>query len=159
LTNGPRHEADLPRHTQPAPPAKQRAELPKTSGASTTVPLPQVVSQKSAPRSSRSSASPAKLSRQTAPPRSAATNPRPSRAAGERRFPIPPEPMPREPAGTPVRIARNEMQSELRHARFLIKAGLFPIATDSLRKIIKEVPGTSMAHQAQQSLDSLPKAK
>jgi hypothetical protein len=75
-------------------------------------------------------------------------------AAAERRLPIPPA-----PAGSPAQFARNAIQSELRHARFLIKAGLSPIAADSLRKIVKEAPGTSAAREAQQSLDSIPKAK
>jgi para-nitrobenzyl esterase len=83
-----------------------------------------------------------------------ATSNRPDHGAGERRFPIPPE-----PAGSPTQFARNEIQSELRHARFLIKAGLSTIATDSLRKIVREAPGTSAAREAQLSLDSIPKAK
>jgi hypothetical protein len=48
-----------------------------------------------------------------------------------------------------------EPQTLLKHARFLIKAGLAPMAAEPLRKVVREAPGTPMAQEAQQTLDSL----
>jgi len=154
----------------PAQPAKQRTDVIKTTGRLTSGGVPHLLRQ--VPEITRIKTS-AKL--EVAPVKgigsvrtSSQANPhtpgvvsngdatgKPTdRRSGAERLPIPPE-----PAWPPTRFARNEIQSELRHARFLIKAGLSPIAAPSLQKIIKEAPGTSAAREAQQSLESLPKAK
>jgi hypothetical protein len=117
-------------------------------------PVPSPGSQNRPVTVSRPAPPQAKPLTETVRPTGVAISNRLDNGAGERRLPIPPE-----PAGSPTQFARSEIQSELRHARFLIKAGLSSIATDSLRKIVKEAPGTSAAREAQLSLDSIPKAK
>lgn len=52
-------------------------------------------------------------------------------------------------------LANDEAQTLLKHARFLIKAGLAPMAKDPLRQVVREAPGTPLAQEAQQTLDSL----
>jgi len=52
-------------------------------------------------------------------------------------------------------IAGEEPEILLQHARFLIKAGLAPLAPEPLRKIVREAPGTPIAQEAQRTLDSL----
>ena len=61
----------------------------------------------------------------------------------------------RVPAPSQNDFADEEPQTLLKHARFLIKAGLAPMATDPLRKVVREAPGTPIAQEAQQTLDSL----
>jgi hypothetical protein len=77
----------------------------------------------------------------------------------ETRRPIPP-PTPTwsrvEPSAT---LRGDDRETELHFARFLIKAGLSPMAVQSLRQIIKESPGTQAAREAQQVLDSIAKTK
>jgi hypothetical protein len=51
--------------------------------------------------------------------------------------------------------ASEDPQALLKQARFLIKAGLAPMAADPLRKVVREAPGTRAAQEAQQTLDSL----
>jgi hypothetical protein len=43
----------------------------------------------------------------------------------------------------------------LHHAKFLIKAGLAPIAKEPLQQIIRDVPGTPIAREARLTLDSI----
>jgi hypothetical protein len=43
----------------------------------------------------------------------------------------------------------------LDHARFLIKAGLAPIAAAPLRKIVKDGPETPLAREAARELDAI----
>jgi para-nitrobenzyl esterase len=62
-------------------------------------------------------------------------------------------------AARTVVAAHGELEAELRQARFLTKAGLGPIAVDSLKKIIKDGQGTVVAQEARRVLDSLPPAK
>jgi para-nitrobenzyl esterase len=62
-------------------------------------------------------------------------------------------------SGPLVSASRNQLESELRHARFLAKAGLGPMAVISLRNIIGQAPGSSSAREAEQLLESIPKAK
>jgi hypothetical protein len=131
------------------PPAKLDVAVAKKIG-----PVPNADSEKPHLTNARPAPPQAKPHTETVRLTGVATSNRPERGSNIRKLPIPPE-----PAGPPKQIARNEIQSELRHARFLIKAGLSPVAADSLRKIIKEAPGTSAAREAQQSLDSIPKAK
>jgi hypothetical protein len=77
----------------------------------------------------------------------------------ETRRPIPP-PTPTwsrvEPSAT---LREDDRETEIHFARFLIKAGLSPMAVQSLRQIIKESPGTQAAREAQQILDSVAKTK
>jgi len=70
--------------------------------------------------------------------------------------PPPPNSSRVEPAQKPI---GDGPASEIRHARFLIKAGLSPLAVESLRRMIKEFSGTPTAQAAQQALDSFTKAK
>jgi hypothetical protein len=56
-----------------------------------------------------------------------------------------------------LKLAGADRESEIRYARFLIKAGLAKVAVDSLRKIVAESPGTRAAQEAQQILDSIAK--
>jgi hypothetical protein len=84
---------------------------------------------------------------------------RPYEESIETRRPIPP-PTPTwsrvEPSAT---LRGDDRETELHFARFLIKAGLSPMAVQSLRQIIKESPGTQAAREAQQVLDSIAKTK
>jgi hypothetical protein len=57
------------------------------------------------------------------------------------------------------KITGDGRESEIRFARFLIKAGLSPMAVEALREIIKQAPGTQAAREAHQALDSIAKAK
>jgi para-nitrobenzyl esterase len=54
---------------------------------------------------------------------------------------------------------RTNLDAELRHARFLAKAGLSPMAVDPLRQIINRAPGSPSAREAQRLLETIPKAK
>jgi para-nitrobenzyl esterase len=51
-----------------------------------------------------------------------------------------------------------DLETRLRQARFLAKAGLGPLTIDTLREIIKEARGTTIAKDAQRLLDSIPKS-
>jgi hypothetical protein len=66
-----------------------------------------------------------------------------------------PTSLPAAPASSQNDVAQEEPQTLLKHARFLIKAGLAPMAADPLRKVVQEAPGTPIAQEAQQTLDSL----
>jgi para-nitrobenzyl esterase len=79
---------------------------------------------------------------------------KPQVPGSESRLPIPPE-----PGAQMAQTGHHEHESEIRQARFLAKAGLGPLAVDSLRKIIKESPGTPGAHEAQRLLDSIGKSQ
>jgi len=50
-------------------------------------------------------------------------------------------------------------ETDIRFARFLVKAGLSPMAVESLRVIVKESPGAQAARDAQKILDSIAKTK
>jgi hypothetical protein len=63
---------------------------------------------------------------------------------------LPPMPSPSEDA-----VAGEDSETLLQHARFLIKAGLAPMAPEPLRKIVNRAPGTPIAREAQRELDSL----
>jgi hypothetical protein len=52
-------------------------------------------------------------------------------------------------------VASDEMRGLLSHARFLIKAGLSPMAREPLQQIMREAPGTSVAREARLTLDTL----
>ena len=58
-----------------------------------------------------------------------------------------------------IQADRTNLDTELRHARFLAKAGLGPIAVDPLRQIINRAPGSPSAREAQRLLETIPKAK
>jgi hypothetical protein len=68
-----------------------------------------------------------------------------------------PRPASLAPASAPSQndFVDEEPKTLLNHARFLIKAGLAPLAAEPLRKVVREAPGTPMAQEAQQTLDSL----
>jgi hypothetical protein len=55
----------------------------------------------------------------------------------------------------PRDLPEDDPDTLLKHARFLIKAGLAPIAKDPLQKVVKEAPGTPLAREAQRTLDEL----
>ena len=67
----------------------------------------------------------------------------------------PPTSLPADSASSQNDVAQEEPQTLLKHARFLIKAGLAPMAADPLRKVVQEAPGTPIAQEAQRTLDSL----
>ncbi len=52
-------------------------------------------------------------------------------------------------------LARKKLGGVLTNARKLAKAGLPDAARKNLKRILKEVPGTSIAKEAQQELDHL----
>ena len=52
-----------------------------------------------------------------------------------------------------------DREADIRFARFLVKAGLSPMAVESLREIIKEAPKTQAARDAQRVLDSIARTK
>src|SRR5579862_7514512 len=65
---------------------------------------------------------------------------------GQQTMPLPPPPAPATATPPlPGDAARQDYASALRHARFLIKAKLYPLAEESLRKIVKEAEGTAAA--------------
>jgi para-nitrobenzyl esterase len=162
-TTGASPRAAVPGPLRHAPQSVPTKPLKKLDVAVTkkTDRAPNAVSKKPPVTVSRPAPPQAKPRAETVKLAGATTTNRPERGAADRRLPIQPA-----PTGSPTQVARNavpsvrnEIQSELHHARFLIKAGLSPLAADSLRKIIKEAPGTPAAREAQQSLDSIPKAK
>jgi hypothetical protein len=55
----------------------------------------------------------------------------------------------------PVAVVDEEHRALLRHAQFLIKAGLAPVAKEPLQQILREVPGTPIAREARLTLDSI----
>jgi hypothetical protein len=55
----------------------------------------------------------------------------------------------------PRDLPEDDPDTLLKHARFLIKAGLAPIAKEPLQKVVKEAPGTPIAREAQRTLDEL----
>ncbi len=82
--------------------------------------------------------------------------------------PDPPQPLPPTPAtsqslvsvpartgGTPDVVADEEHRVLLHHAKFLIQAGLAPMAKEPLQKILREVPGTPLAREARLTLDTI----
>jgi hypothetical protein len=79
-------------------------------------------------------------------------------ASGPQRLPVEasrPTYLPPMPSPSEDYVAGEEPETLLQHARFLIKAGLAPMAPEPLRKIVKEAPGTPIAREAQRTLDSL----
>jgi hypothetical protein len=63
--------------------------------------------------------------------------------------------LPPVPDASEDAIVGEDPDTLLQHARFLIKAGLAPMAPEPLRKIVKKAPGTPIAREAQRTLDSL----
>jgi hypothetical protein len=57
----------------------------------------------------------------------------------------------------PDEAAQKKFGGVLHNARTLIKAQVYPSAEKSLQRIIKEAPGTKIAAEAQQVLESIPK--
>ena len=56
-------------------------------------------------------------------------------------------------------LSGDRRETDIRFARFLIKAGLSSLGVELLQKIIKESPGTQAARDAQKLLDSIAKTK
>jgi hypothetical protein len=52
-------------------------------------------------------------------------------------------------------VADEEHRVLLKHAKFLINAGLAPMAQEPLRQIIREAPGTPLAREARATLDTI----
>jgi hypothetical protein len=52
-------------------------------------------------------------------------------------------------------VAEEEYRMLLRHAKFLIKAGLAPMAREPLQQILRGAPGTSIAQEARVTLDTI----
>jgi hypothetical protein len=63
--------------------------------------------------------------------------------------------VPNRNGAAPVVVADAEHRDLLRHAQFLIKAGLAPVAKEPLQQIIREVPGTPIAREARLTLDTI----
>jgi hypothetical protein len=55
----------------------------------------------------------------------------------------------------PRDLPEDDPETQLKHARFLIKAGLAPIAKEPLQNVVRKAPGTPMAREAQRTLDEL----
>lgn len=69
---------------------------------------------------------------------------------------VPPAPEVLSPVvPSPRDLPEDDPETLLKHARFLIKAGLAPIAREPLQKVVKEAPGTPIAREAQRTLDSI----
>jgi hypothetical protein len=56
-------------------------------------------------------------------------------------------------------LSGGSRETDIRFAQFLVKAGLTPMAVESLREIIKKSAGTQAAREAQKALDSIAKGK
>jgi hypothetical protein len=56
-------------------------------------------------------------------------------------------------------LSGNSRETDIRFARFLVKAGLSTMAVESLRVIVKESPRAQDARDAQKILDSIAKTK
>jgi hypothetical protein len=79
--------------------------------------------------------------------------------------PLPPAPEPPAPRqaivaksgrrAEPNSVAEEDYRVLLQHARFLIKAGLAPMAKDPLQRILRGAPGTEIARQARLTLDTI----
>jgi hypothetical protein len=63
--------------------------------------------------------------------------------------------LPNRNGAAPVIVADAEHRDLLRHAQFLIKAGLAPVAKEPLQQIIREVPGTPIAREARLTLETI----
>jgi hypothetical protein len=66
---------------------------------------------------------------------------------------LPPAPSVLSPVVPPPRDLDEDPQEQMKFAQFLIKARLAPIAAGPLRKVVKEAPDTSIAREAQHTLD------
>jgi hypothetical protein len=87
----------------------------------------------------------AKLSLSNAP----IVGPQPVRVTQE----PPPAPSVLSPLVPPPRDLDEDPREQMKFAQFLIKARLAPIAAGPLRKVVKEAPDTSIAREAQHTLD------
>jgi hypothetical protein len=59
------------------------------------------------------------------------------------------------PIVPPPRDLDDDPREQMKFAQFLIKAHLAPIAAGPLRKVVKEAPDTSIAREAQHTLDTI----
>jgi hypothetical protein len=55
----------------------------------------------------------------------------------------------------PRDLPEDDPDTLLKHARFLIKAGLPTIAKEPLQNVVRQAPGTPLAREAQRTLDEL----
>jgi hypothetical protein len=63
--------------------------------------------------------------------------------------------VPARSGSAPAAVVDEEHRALFRHAQFLIKAGLAPVAKEPLQQILREVPGTPIAREARLTLDSI----
>lgn len=66
---------------------------------------------------------------------------------------IPPAASALSPLVPPPRDLDEDPQEQMKFAQFLIKAQLAPLAAGPLRKVVNEAPDTSIAREAQHTLD------
>ena len=121
------------RHSQETQLAPQGLRDPKSSGDASPLDVPQRIAER--PNSSDAVTPDAKRTLLVDVPQSSASL-------------SPIVPPPRD-------LPEDDPDTLLKHARFLIKAGLAPIAKEPLQKVVKEAPGTPIAREAQRTLDEL----
>ncbi len=68
---------------------------------------------------------------------------------------LPPAPSVLSPLVPPPRDLDEDPQEQMKFAQFLIKAQLAQLAAGPLRKVVKEAPDTSIAREAQHTLDTI----
>jgi hypothetical protein len=83
----------------------------------------------------------------------ATASPPPIRTAQKLPADVPPARSIVSPLVPPPRDLDENPEEQLKFARFLIKAQLAPLAAEPLRKVVKEAPDTSIAREAQHTLD------
>ena len=86
-------------------------------------------------------------------PAPATAGPLPIRIAQKLPADLPPARPIVSPLVPPPRDLDENPEEQLKFARFLIKAQLAPLAAEPLRKVVKEAPDTSIAREAQHTLD------
>jgi hypothetical protein len=88
-----------------------------------------------------------------AAPAPATASPLPIRTAQRLPADLPPARSIVSPLVPPPRDLDENPEEQLKFARFLIKVQLAPLAAEPLRKVVKEAPDTSIAREAQHTLD------
>ena len=178
-----RFPARLPDRLPSPRPAADVVSMATGDGARSTLPTEGSPPKKAAPKPSADAPRPAPVNR-TARPYEEPISPQPSNsrersaspASSSSASPTWEEPATSRsplPARRPVvpaspttlrveaspQLSGDSRETDIRFARFLVKAGLSPMAVESLREIIKEFPGTQAARDAQKVLDSIAKTK
>jgi hypothetical protein len=88
-----------------------------------------------------------------AEPGASTTEPQPIRTAQKLPSDLPSKSTVLSPLVPPPRDLDDDPREQLKFAQFLIKARLAPLAAEPLRKVVKEAPDTSIAREAQHTLD------